>query len=450
MLLVAGALLLPAADARAALAGLAPGALGVAAFGVTSGPVPAADLGRAAASAGLPPELLAVNAALVLGGMLVGLGAAVRSVGRGRTRAWAGCAILGLAACALAGSLRDLLAAAGPARMLAAALGLGLAGIGAALAGRLLRLGAALRWLDSRLLVRGRTLEGWPGPARGDGPVLALAGAGALALVFARHVALVFGGAIAVAAGAHGYLRRRPPPAPAPAPPPLLPVAAVVLLAPAYWLLATVAGPLGLGTATLPDVPLSPAAEVLLALPLAGVAWAFAGLWPLHGFLPGPLLFPAGALLWLRVGVPAVPDGLRYWAPLLAPAAVAGIWHAAAARRFPGAASGLALIALAAVRPEATPGVWGLALSGAGLVVLGRGVDRPDRALDAGDRLRAPLRRLGVGLALWGAAPALQAALRAEVAYGVLAALGFGVALWTGAPLGRGAARRPPRAPGPR
>src|SRR5581483_11871639 len=305
---------------------------------------------------------------------------------------------------------------------------------------------------------------GWPVPRSGDGPALAVAGVGALALVVGRNVALAFGGAVAVAAGAQWYLGRRPSP-----PPPLLPLAVFVLLAPAYWLLATVAGPVGLGIGTLGDVPLSPAAEVLLALPLAAVVWGFAGLWPLHGFVPGPLLFPAGVLLWLRVAAPAVPDGLRYWEPLVGAAAVAGIWHAAATRRLPGAVSGLALLALAAAGPEAAPAVWGLALSGAGLAVLGpatpdggdraplqrRGSDPGDRESSGADRLgeprpagrlRAALGRLGLGLALWSAAPALEAALHAEVGYGVLAALGLAAALRAGAAPGCGGAERAARA----
>lgn len=477
MALVGGAVLLPAGRAGAALAGLALTALGMAALGVTPGPVPATALGRAAVAAGLPPEHLAIDAALVLVGVILALGAAVRSLRRGLRGPWAGCAILALAGGALLWSLRDLLLTAGPGRVVAATLALGLGAAGAPLAGRLLHLGAALRWLDSRVLARSRAEGGWPAPRSGDGPALAVAGVGALALVVGRHVALAFGGAVAVAAGAQWYLGRRPS-----APPPLLPLAVFVLLAPAYWLLATVAGPVGLGIGTLGDVPLSPAAEVLLALPLAAVVWGFAGLWPLHGFAPGPLLFPAGVLLWLRVAAPAVPDGLRYWEPLVGAAAVAGIWHAAATRRLPGAVSGLALLALAAAGPEAAPAVWGLALSGAGLAVLGsarpdggdraplqgRGSDPGDRESSAADRLeepraadrfggpraadgpreprpagrlRAALRRLGLGLALWSAAPALEAALHAEVGYGVLAALGLAAALWAGAPSGGGAER---------
>ena len=159
---------------------------------------------------------------------------------------------------------------------------------------------------------------------REQAPALLLGGA--LLVLAGPHAGLVIGGMLLASVGAELVFRRGKR---------RVPVLLVVTLAlvPAYWLLHTVAGPIGLGVGTLDQVPLSPAAARLVALPLGLVAWAWMGLWPLHGVVRPVLLAPLGAALWLRVAAPVAAEGLVHWQPLLRDARGGGLWHAAAAGR---------------------------------------------------------------------------------------------------------------------
>jgi hypothetical protein len=234
---------------------------------------------------------------------------------------------------------------------------------------------------------------------------------------FAPHLALVFAGLVAVSwFGWLGQprLRRRP-----------LPVAPAMtlLLVPAYALLAGIAGPEGLRMPALPLVPLSPAAERLVAPLLFLAAWGAAGLWPLHRQLPGALTAPAAAIMLARAGLVALPDGLAYWRPIAYPLLVVGMWHASLAGRAELLAAGGALLGLLSLDPHGISGAAWLLAVGVGLVVTSAwGLDRP-------------WSRLALILAAaWGTLEVTAGGLRVEVVYTVLAVVGAGFAMMARAP----------------
>jgi len=383
-LIVAGAALLPNVRARATGV-LAAVAAGLAVAGL-----------RAAPGGAREPGFAAAGAALLLLGALLGAAAAVSGWRRGRSRL-SGAAAVGLlaGAAALLWGGRTLLRDA-PARST------GLAFVVVVASGVI-------------LLVPGRLARpgGEPG-ATAHRPLAGIAGllAGGLAVLAGPHLSVVFLGCI-IAAWA-GYLLQRAAGGPAV---PLAP-ALTLLLLPAWWFMATVAGPEGLGIGALGSLPLSPAAEQLLAPILLLAAWALAGLWPLHRQMPGPLTAPIGALLVARVALPAVPDGLEHWRALAAPLVVAGIWHAALTGRLALLAIGLAWVGLLA------PGGHGLA--GAALLLAGALLLELARPFGAVDPRRAVAVRLALGLATGcGALLAVEAALGGEVVYSVVAVAGI-------------------------
>ncbi|MGH7527278.1 MAG: hypothetical protein ACREMX_11300 [Gemmatimonadales bacterium] len=356
-----------------------------------------------------------VNAGLLVLGILAAVTAIVRSeFPASAGRQWVGPVLLAVSVAAAVRSAGALLAVAGPFRAVATGLGLGVAAVALASIGRWLRLGAAVRWLDRQLLGRpvapSRVLTETTARRR-----TAFAGlAGALAVAAGAHVAVVFLGAV-VAAWA-GYFALRAAGIARVAP--VLP-AVVFLLIPTYWLLATIAGPVGLSLSSLPMLPLSPAAELLLAAMLLAVCWAFAGLWPLHGQTPGVLLAPVGVLLLARVGLPALPAGMEHWRALAMPVLLLGIWHAALVERgrSPLLAVGGALLGLVTLTPEGRVGAaWLLgAALGLQLVDPHSGDDRS---------LLRVVRRAGWVAAGWGGLHALEGGFRTEVVYTVLAVAG--------------------------
>jgi hypothetical protein len=191
------------------------------------------------------------------------------------------------------------------------------------------------------------------------------------------------------------------------------------LLVPAYWLIATIAGPEGLGIAELPLVPLSPAAEWLVAAALLLVGWAASGLWPLHAQLPGALTGPVGALLLVRIALPLAPAGLEYWRPLAVPVLLIGVWHAAALTRWPLAAAGAALLGVVSLTPGGALGAGyllgsGLALELSSVASLREG---PRRVVHAAAWISV----------VWGGLLVLEAGLRTEVVYTAFGALGLAV-----------------------
>lgn len=174
------------------------------------------------------------------------------------------------------------------------------------------------------------------------------------------------------------------------------------------------AGPLGGWIPSLVDGPFSPRAALLLALLVAGAAWIASGSWPLHGRVPAltmPLVIPLAGTF----GVLLIPDGLRYWQPLLAPVTILGMLHAVAHRRLDRLMVSVALLGFwTATIPGATGGVL-LTASAVALVLLPTAVVRRH----APPRLVAVATQLvpAVGLLL-----VLRGHLATEVAYGLVAA----------------------------
>jgi len=294
------------------------------------------------------PTLWISAALLLLGPMLLALGlwrARGRMPAGGGTLVIVGLSILGAVVAAWP-TLRS--AGIVPALLTAGALALG--ALSAWLLGGLSRLGNGIRALDARLApVRARVSgPGAPTGARSDW----FLAAGMLAALFGPFLSLVFLGAIVVAIAGHFRGRRLGTTGRVP----VLWVAVPVLAA-AWWLAATVAGPDLQSLSALPDAPFSPEAELLLAAGSAVAAALFLGLWPLHGVLPdGGVALAAGALL-LRLAVPAWPQGVEHWQPLAVAAGVVSAWWAVPTRRVPLSVAGVAFAASFAV-VDRNPGAW--------------------------------------------------------------------------------------------
>ncbi len=399
-MLVAAALLHDVAAGRGAL--LAAVAAGLAMGGLRAGAAP------------LPPGFLAVDGALfVLAGTLA-VGSALLAGRRHLAPpALIGAVALVVGAVSLLGGARHVVAAASTgALLLASAVVAALGGAGL-LFGRVVRVPSA----------------GDDGtPPRPMAGVLGLL-AGALVTAAGPHLSLVVAGVILAAWS--GWLVQR---SGGGSRLPLVPVLTLLLL-PAWWLMATIAGPEGLAVGALPMLPTSPAAERLLGLVFLVVAWATAGLWPLHRQVPAAPLAPVGALLLVRVVLPAVPDGLEHWRPLVMPAIVLGIWHAALSGRLAGVAVGLAWVGLLGASREG--------LSGAALLLAGA------LALELGQTGRVhrwrPVVRVASALAAGaGALLAVESGLGVEVVYTVLAVGGIVAAV--GHTMPQGPALTPPPA----
>ena len=293
LLILLGAALLPRSRARRA-AGLAATASGLGLAGLAGTASALAEPG-AASLAGLPSGFLAADAALVVLGAVLAIGSAlVALLDRRSAPTIAGAIALAPGGMLLGWVGRGLVAAAPSSALILSAL------VEVALGVALLLVGWYLRFAP---------------PADHDRahPRLLYAGlvAGALAAAVGPHLSLVVLGVIVSACAGHLLQRAEGGPRL-----PLAPAATLPLL-PAWWLMATIAGPVGLWVSGLASVPLSPAAEQLLAVPLLIAAWAVAGLWPLHRHLPGALVAPVGAFLMARVAIPAVPSGLEHWRPLM-------------------------------------------------------------------------------------------------------------------------------------
>ena len=233
--------------------------------------------------------------------------------------------------------------------------------------------------------------------------------AAALAALLGPHTGIVFAGVVAGGWAAYFFLHPQ-----AGRPAPIAPALTLTLL-PALWLLATVAGPVGLGVRTLPQVPLSPAAEILLAPLLLLAAWGVTGLWPLQRQLPGALLAPLGAVLLVRVALPTVPLGLDYWRPVAVPVLVIGLWHAAGHARWALLAAGAAVLGAAGSTPAGPSGaVWLLPVGPA--VELATMRSLPPRAWMI-------LRAVTWLPSAWGGLLVLEGGLRSEVVYTAAGAL---------------------------
>lgn len=395
LLILVGAALLPESDERARRrAALAALAIGLALATLRAAPsVPGSPAGA------LPPGFVATETALLLLGALAALAAARRALRAPRSALTAVAAGLFAAGAGTAGwGGRAVIGAASLVATLEAAMVVVAAGALLPAIGRFVRLPSSSG--------HGST----PRPVAGVAGLLA----GAVAAAAGAHVGLVLTGVIVAAWSGH-LLQRSAGGSKVPLAP-----AITLLLLPAWWLMATIAGPEGLGVAGLSMVPFSPAAERLLAPALLLGAWALAGLWPLHRQEPGSLTALVGALLVVRVAIPAVPEGIDHWRPLAMPLVVAGTWHAALTGRRPSILLGLAWVGLLSAAPDGRMGA-GLLLAVALGVELYGSTGRPD--------LRAAARAAVVLLAGWGALLAIGAGLRGEVVYTVLAVGGIVAAL---------------------
>lgn len=407
-LVVGASLLHPKAATRSALAGLVPALLGAAALAL----VPVGSTGYLAASLGL----MVAGAAMVL----TAATAALRAPAPDARRSLPGALLILAGAVAIAFRATPMIGSVGLSPVLACVAGILIGWWALLLAGRLLRLRAGLAWLDRSALARRppASLGSLPRVPRAAVGLLAI---GALLVLFAPHTALVIAGLVLASAGAELTFRRGSRRIP------VLPLVTLALL-PAYWLVHTVAGPVGLATATLDQVPVSPAAARLVALPLGFVSWAWMGLWPLHGVVRPVMLAPVGAALWLRVAEPLAAEGLVHWQPLFVALAVGGLWHAAADGRLASVFVALGFSALASLRPQSAAAA-GLLL-GAALVF-----KLPRPAGGATLAMFDVLRRLGFAASAAGAGLAFAAGLQAEVVFTVLAAAGLAYGFRAASPL---------------
>lgn len=411
-LALGGALLRGERERRLAAAGLVSLGLGLAAWRASS----TDPTGQLATPDRLGEGFLVVNGGLLLLGVGLVLWAAA-SGGSGRRRVVAMLATA-LGVILVARLSAGLLLAAGLVRAAASTVALGLAGAAMLVLGRTIAAAGPARALGLRFFSE-PLLPVAPANPQARGLAVAIV-AGAAATALGPHVAVVFVGVI-VAAWSTYFLFHPRGDRPAPVTPSL-----TLLLAPTYWLLATIAGPEGLSVAALPRVPLSPAAEGLVAPVLLLVGWSIAGLWPLHRQVPGALIGPVGALLLVRIALPLTPGGLEYWRPLAVPVLIAGMWHAAALARWPLLAVGAGVLGVAGLTAAgATGGGW---LLGTALVL----------ELCSMASLPAGLIRLAQvaawASAAWGGLLVLEGGLRGEVVYTALGAVGLAllIASWRG------------------
>lgn len=401
-LALAAALLPGDRHRRAAAAGLLILGLALAAWlagsppGATPTPPARLERGFVVGNAGL----------LLVGSVLVGW--ALANTPADRLRPWA--RLLGLSGLGPLGPvLISFIGASGIPRALASALGLAL--VGAALAVGISRIGASRpARLAGRRLAPAPVVAMLRGEPRGR-PAAVLVVIGLLVALAGAHVAAVLLGVI-VATWAAWLVSHAPGTRPLPVAPAL-----TLLLLPAWWLMATIAGPVGLRIATLAQVPLSPAAELLITPSLLLAGWATAGLWPLQRQLPGALVAPAGALLLARVAHPLVPDGLEYWRPLTTPLMILGLWQAAAWGRWPLLVAGAGVLGVAGGPVDRTTASAILLATGL-ILSLGWAPDRSPRAITL-------LQAAAWPLVTWGGLGLLQGLLGGEVVYSTVGVLGL-------------------------
>jgi hypothetical protein len=392
----------PATARRIAFIGLVAFALGLAAYGVNPGSDDLAVIGLAAASS--TDAFFRVNTGLLLLGIVLCAIAAVDAIRRGPPATpGRALALLGIGAFAV-WSLAPLIVWSGGWRPAVVA---GAVAVTATAAGVAIdRLGPAKRVPELPSIA-------WPGSSSRS-PALALGfGFGALGVSAAPHVGIVFTG-LALAAVAEFLDRRRRGLARFPWFP-----SVVLVLAPTWWIMATIAGPIGVSLQALPEIPFSPAAERLVGLALGLVAWSCLGLWPLHRVFPDGLVAPLGIALWLRVASPAVPGGLEHWQPLFVAAGVLGLCGAAVTGRGAAACNALAFVALAADAPTSAPAALILGATGLGL------------RITSGEP-RSAAHRLAWMLVALALPFAFEAGFRGQVIYTLIAGAGTALAGWTG------------------
>lgn len=250
-----------------------------------------------------------------------------------------------------------------------------------------------------------------PHPEGRAAPWLGAAAFGAALCVAAPHALLILAGAVLVAVAGQVGLRRLG----AAGRVPLLPVLVLPLLALVGYYLSVIAGPVGLATRSFPDVPLSPAAQVMLAPALIVAAGAFAGPIALRRWLPGSAFALVGVALLLRLGHPLLGDALSGWESLFVPIGVLMLWLAALAGA-PSLGAGIASWTVAlVVAPAAPEGAWLLATAALALVLR--------RRAGSDNRIATGLALVATACSAAGAAAGLAALLQHQVVYAALSAL---------------------------
>lgn len=409
-MLLAGAAVLPRRRAWAAGSALCAWALGAGAFAAVPGITDVGLLAARLSAVGLSRTFVGVNVgALLLGAGGVGVAALLTASDHDETRTVrATGAVVSVAALVVLAIIIPLLSVGGLVAAAAAALA-GAAAWGVVLVGR-----AARRALGRRSPAPHVTLTAVP-----RAPSL-VAFAAAVTALAAPHVLAVLGAALVTAVAAHLAARRaRSVPVV-----PVLPLSALALV-PFGWLLVTIAGPSSLATRDLPLLPLSPPAQALVAPLLAAGAWGFLGLWPLHRWVPGPVLAPVGGALLLRIGVPGLAAGLEHLQPAFFAAGTLAAWHAALARRPAALIGALGFVATAAIVTGAHVAVDARV---AAAVLFALAPLAAVRELYA--RALLPIDRIVATCAGAAAYAAILAGLRAEVFLTVLVIVACAAACW--------------------
>jgi hypothetical protein len=376
------------------------GATALAIAGLRAGPGSPLTLSREALAA-LPAGFRTVTAGLVLLGFI---GAVMVAVRAGRSGIWLAPGII-----VAFWSSCDLVAAApiGPSLLSGASIAVLTAlalGVGRVSQIRLWVMEADLRWLGSPARASTVTRAG----------IMALV-AGMLCTAFAPYLSLVLAGAAAASWSLWVTDRER-------ARWPVLPAILTAVLAFTFFFIATIAGPEGLSMAELGALPVSPAAETLVAGLLLVASWLMSGLWPLHRLAVAPLLGPAAILILARVGLVVAPAGMEHWRPIAVPIAMLALWHAGARRWGPGLVVGAGWLAEVSVAPP-PEGI----VAAAWLLLAGLALELLDG--DGEARLRRWARGIALIAAGWGGLLALEAGLHGEVVYTVLAAIGVVLAI---------------------
>ena len=344
---------------------------------------------------GLPRLAVTIDSGLELLGALLALSAAVATM---RSREVAPALVAGLAAVLSAWSGARHATGAG----LTGPIALALAGAGVAvLLTRITGTNASDRYPPHVALpMAGR----WLGAAAVASAISLLAG----------NAVMVISAAILLSATGHALIARdsgRPRI-------PWLPLLAIPPLVLAAYLIVTIAGPTGLSIAALEEGPFSPAAEALLVPLTAAGAVVFLGLRPLNGIAPGSLLAPVGVAIIVRLCAGLWPGGVAAWETVAIPAGVVSMCIAAVARDAVAAAAAMAWIASFSV--GGATGAWWLAGAASGGSALGISPLFPEKA-------RTLLRTLVMAAGAWGSAVALEAVLRTETLYGLIAWLALTV-----------------------
>ncbi len=373
------------------------------------------DLAARIGQTTVPAHFLAGSAGLIALGLFLSIIAAgwtMLSPGFLAASRWAA-VVLGIAAVAVAMALAPLWRVVSIVEVVTVGLTLSLIGSGLFRAGRLLG-------------VRGRIVaaDGWLGGRRQPGSTAAEADwqrygfAGAIAVALIPTVTTLVIGTILAAALLHLPARRSNDVSRVP-----LLVIGTLCLIPAAWLILTVTGSVAPTLGSLPDAPLSPAAELWIAPWLLVAGWVLLGQWPIQWLVPAPSLAIVAGIALLGIGAFGIPLGMQAFQPWLAPLLVGSLWWAVATRRIGMALGALGLFGALAV-PETGRWLVLLPFAVASLLVM---LDARPISMN-----RAALRKLLLvigGCGLWFV---LLAGLRTQVTYTVLGVLAVAAAAASG------------------